>query len=378
MHPDRILRGLALAAGIVAFAAPAMADIGAFRAAMEVQDYKLATTEARATWPTLDKSRADLPSIAREFGLAAYRASDFVASEFFADRALSAGAAESEALRLESEMLLQMSRLKMNPRPSTRDKVVAALERRSALPDVGLLSYYAADGVMSYAFSQANWRDVEAGAVRSRQIAAQVIDVPAGEHHRITLRQEIGRFFEKREQRSYDSLDDLRWRVIAEISAAPDDVAARSLVDVYWDISAWQEAIAATLYSLYRFNTADAEARARTRILRLTKDDRAVRLLDFKPADAACDLRLTMSKRLQYPTTTGLNVTAGAVYLQVDIDEKGMASNGRILAAVPLKSFGDAVLLGVRDMRYAPGENWGPDCVVARKGRVASFSFAVR
>jgi hypothetical protein len=166
--------------------------------------------------------------------------------------------------------------------------------------------------------------------------------------------------------------------VIADISAAPDDVAARSLVDVYWDISAWQEAIAATLYSLYTFNTADAEARARTRILRLAKEDRAMRLLNFTSGDATCDLRLTMSRRLPYPTTTGLKVTAGAVYLQVDVDEKGMASNGRILAAVPLKSFGDVVLLGVKDMRYAPGDKWGPDCVVARKGNVAVFSFAVR
>lgn len=378
MHITGMLRGLAPAAGIIALAAPAAADIDAFKAALQAYDYRLAATEARETWPTLDKSRADLPGIAREFSLAAYLASDFVASEFFAGRAIAAGSAESEALQLDSEMLLQMSKLKLNPKQQTRDKVLAALERRSALPDVGLMSYYAADAIMSYAFSQADWRGVGEGAVLSRKLAEQVAGVPAGERHRISLRQEVALFFEKREQQSYNSLDDLRWRAMADISAAPDDVAAKSLVDVYWDIAAWQEAVAATLYSLYRFSTPDAEARALSRTVKLPKEDRAVRLLNFKTGDGTCALKLTMARRPQYPASASLKGIAGAAYVQVDVDENGVASNGKLLAAVPLKSFGDAVLLSVKDMRYSRGDSWGPDCTLARKGRVAAFSFAVR
>lgn len=166
--------------------------------------------------------------------------------------------------------------------------------------------------------------------------------------------------------------------MIADISAAPDDVAAKSFVDVYWDISAWQQAVATTLYSLYRFNPATAEASSLSRIVALADDDRAVRLLRLKTGDATCSLTLKMSKRPEYPATAGLKGIAGAVFLQVDVDENGVASNGKILAAVPLKSFANAVLLSVNDMRYSRGDTWGPDCVVARKGRVAAFSFSVR
>jgi TonB family protein len=378
MRTIGVLRSLALAAGICLVAAPSFADITTFRAARDGQDYKLATIEARETWPALDKSRADLPGIAREFGLAAYLASDFVASQFFAERAIAAGAAEGEALRLESDMLLQMSRLKLDPRKTTRGKLQAALEKRSQMPDPGLLTYYAADAVMSFAFSQGEWQGVEAGAAQSRMIAAQVRGVPAGDLHRIGLRQEVARFFDKKEQQPHDNLAELRGRIIADISTAPDDVAATSLVDVYWDVAAWQQAIAATLYALYKFTGAEADASVRTRISGLSVNDRAVRLLNLNSIDATCPLKLTMSRSPQYPQAAGFKGIAGAVYFEVDIDETGKASNGKVLSAVPLAAFGNAVLQTVDAMRYSPGDAWGPECTVAREGRVSVFTFSVR
>ena len=58
----------------------AHADIAAFNNRDEAGDFKAASSEAAATWPTLDKNRDDIEVIAREFGFAAYMAGDYPAA----------------------------------------------------------------------------------------------------------------------------------------------------------------------------------------------------------------------------------------------------------------------------------------------------------
>ncbi len=376
MQRSSIRRTVAVVLCASLLAAPAMADIKSFNAAVKAHDYKLATTEARATWPTLDKSRADLPSIAREFGFAAYRGGDFIAAEFFAERAIGAGQAEAEDLRLASEMLLQMAKLKLDPSRAVRGRVHAALERRGELPGVDLISYYASEAITSYAFGKGDWRDANTTAAAISKLAGQAGDAPPLERHRFELLSQVALFFDKRNQEPHDALGEVSRRVLADINAAPDDASAMPLLEVYWDARAWREAMSAHLTALHRFKPDAGDGVGL--YTGLSTGDRAVRMLNLSAMDGTCTVKMTMSKRPQYPVMANLSGISGAVILQVDIDETGTVSNGKVLGAVPLKSFGNAVLRSVKDIRYTRGDKWSPACKLARKGRVAAFSFAIR
>lgn len=84
MRPLQFLRIGVFVAGVL-MALPAWGDIKSFNAAVTAGDFKKAAAEAATTWPTLDKSRDDIALIAREFGFAAYLATDYAAAQTYAD-----------------------------------------------------------------------------------------------------------------------------------------------------------------------------------------------------------------------------------------------------------------------------------------------------
>src|SRR6185503_11214122 len=79
-HVMRAVRYFAIAASLALFAFPAFADMKAFNAAVKAGDYKTAAAEAKATWPTWNKSDPDTATVAREFGFVSYVAGDFAAA----------------------------------------------------------------------------------------------------------------------------------------------------------------------------------------------------------------------------------------------------------------------------------------------------------
>lgn len=371
----RVLRAATIALCIGLLAAPSLADIKSFNAAVKAGDFKAAAAEAVATWPTLNKTRKDLPIIAREFGFAAYRGDDFAATRMFAEAAVAAGQAEPEDLQLASEILMRLAELKLSPTSSTRDKIHAAIEKRMAMPDVDLIAYYAADAITAYDFARDAWPEAAASAAIGSNIAAQAGPVLAVQRQRFDLHRAVAAFMDKREQQPFHDLDELAGRVIAGINAAPDDDSAKPYVDMYWDVSAWRASIASELRRADKLSQSEADKK-RDRGSQ-TPNDRATRLLGFQEEDAACQLNFKMVERLRYPSSAVRQGFIGTVYLQLDIDEWGRASNAKILAATPEEEFGKAVMRVVDGIRYTRGKNWGPECVMARKGRVMTFSFTI-
>jgi TonB family protein len=93
--------------------------------------------------------------------------------------------------------------------------------------------------------------------------------------------------------------------------------------------------------------------------------------------DAGCQKKYDEREKLSYPSSALYQGFVGSVILRIDLDAEGKASNPEILAAVPEKYFGDAVLKSVPSMRYVQGEVWGPSCSLAETGRIIAFKFQI-
>ena len=68
----------------------------------------------------------------------------------------------------------------------------------------------------------------------------------------------------------------------------------------------------------------------------------------------------------------------GAVIVTLDIDDKGHASDLKILAAVPEKAFAKTVIDGVSNLQFLPGDKWDATrCKLAETGHKITFKFAI-
>jgi TonB family protein len=197
------------------------------------------------------------------------------------------------------------------------------------------------------------------------------------ERRRYELYGGVADYMVTRKAAVFQQFTDLRTSLLADILAAPSDKSAQKFVPLFWEVSGWREALDAHLITIkarghtpapqrLRDNTPDPEGRL-NRLL--GKDD------DF----GACRKKYDDREKPNYPVSAMYEGFTGAVILRVDLDAEGKASNPEILAAVPDKYFGDAVLKNVKNMRYLPGDVWDPaNCSLAQEGHIIVFKFLIR
>ena len=370
------LRVVAAAMGAVLLCGSAFADIRSFNAAVLARDYKKAAAEAATTWPTLDKSRADIAVIAREFGFAAYVAGDFAAAKTFGDAAVAGSAAHNESVegRTGSEILLRLSELKLTPQKVSRDRLYGVLQTRVTQPSIDLLSYLSADTMTAYDFDKGNWKDASASAALGETLTAKSNGAYALQNFRFGLFKGVADYMASKDAKVFAQITSIKDRMLVAINAAPDDESARPIADFYWEVLAWQNAIGSHLVGRRKLKWPDKDDDERAG---LRSTDRAVRLLSLRSGDDPCVSEIDMRRNPQYPSSALYKGIIGTVILRVDIDAKGDASNPKILAAVPGEMFGAAVLRSVDNIRYKPTKDWGPACSLAYPGRVVTFQFVI-
>lgn len=368
------LRSLFLGIAVLLASTSAQADIKSFNASVKARDFKAAAADAVATWPTLDKSRADIAIIAREFGFTALVAKDFAAAKTFGEAAVAASATLSESadLRATSDVLRDVANHKLSPSPATRDQLVRSLEARVGQGGIDLISYFAADVATAYDFERGAWAEAQASASLSRKLSQQGGDLYQVYAFRFDLFANVAEYMRTRDAKVYAQLVTLRRETIAAIDAAPSDAGADPIADFYWEVEAWRPSIGQHLVSRRKMKWPDSPE-----VNPYRTEDRSTRLLGFRAADAGCESIIEMRRDIRYPSSALFKGLIGVVMLRVDIDAQGAASNPEIVTAVPDKYFGEAVLRSVKDIRYKPGEKWGAECTLVQPGRVITFEFTV-
>lgn len=370
------LRVPMLAVAIALLVGPhAQADIATFNAAIQARDFKTAAAEAQTTWPTLDKSRGDLPVIAREFGFAAYRAGEYTAARIFAEAGAASGAAlgEAETLRAASDVLRDMSIHKLGPSAATRDQLYRTLEVRARLPGLDVISYTAIDAVTAYDIGRAAWREAEASAALGTRLTSS-----GGDDYRLhslhfELSRNVALYMSRRDEKVFAQLQALKDTALAIVNSAANDEDAEPFARLYWEALAWGSAVRTDLVGQGKMEWPTSGIQNSFK-----EHDRAVRMLGVVPADTPCISTITMRRAPRYPPSARYKGQIGTVILRLDVDAQGAGLNPEILAAVPEQPFGDPVLRSVKEMRFKPGSKWAEGCSLAQIGKVVVFNFAIQ
>lgn len=373
----RPLRAWLAATSFVALAIlPASADIRAFNDKVTARDFKAAAAEAAATWPSLDKSRKDIAVIAREFGFAAYMAGEYAAARAFAQFALDYEAAGAQASDQGSSatVLEKLAAFKQQPGPPTRNELFGVLLVRAGAPGLDIVSYLGLDATLAYDFEKGAWNDARSSSALGEQLTSSGGRAYLLHNRRFQLFKGVATYMSAKRKTVFDDLTRLVEVMKADIEAAPTEAEAEALAQFYWEVVAWRETIGSHLVGRDKMKwpkeDADEESRSPT--------PRQVKYLRARPDSLACKAKPDFRRPPKYPDMAVFKGLIGTVILAVDVDAEGRASNPKVLAAVPDKPFGEAVLNSVKDLSYAAGEPWGPSCSLAQAGRVIHFQFKIR
>jgi TonB family protein len=379
------ISGACLAAALLAL--PAFGDIKSFNAAVTAGDYGKAAAEASSTWPTLDKSRSDIALIAREFGFISYVAKDYTAARTYAEFAVSKTAAGADAAEAKtiSNILLQAAEHRLKPSEATRDTLFGALEARASLPNFDNISFAATEAVVDYDIEKGRWRDALASSELAMKLTTAGGPYYAYERHKYKLYSVIADYRVNEKARAYDQLSSLLEAVWSDAAATKTDKTADRFVELFWEVSAWRGTLSAHLTSERdrEFTRGEEQRQAadKERWRGFGKDERLMRLIGRQPAESdseACKKTFDARTKPDYPASAAFQGFVGSVVLRADIAEDGKLLNPKILAAVPEKYFGAAVLKEVDSMRYKPGKDWDSSaCKMAETSRVITFQFQI-
>jgi TonB family protein len=381
MRTIGLVRSLLLALAMSLLAAPAMADIKSFNAAIQKGDFKGAAAAAASAWPGLDKSRQDLAVIAREFAFAAYMSGDFAAAKAYGDAALATSIAVNEApiLKIGSELTLRLAEYRIAPGQATRDALNTVLQARVADPTIDLIAYMAADAVAVFDFDKGYWRAAMAsGAVGEKLTASRgpAYDAP---HFRFALLSTAARYMAERNMAAYDEFGAVQKRIVSTIGAAPAGRNLTDLEEVYREASAWSISAYSHLKLLRRLRDekkrdAEWEAYSGTPEYRA-----AIARISTQLPEGTCVVRISdKSPDPRYPSSALFNGMIGTIILKMDVDAEGKAHNARLVAAVPAKHFADTALKNAAKMTFQPVDGSPAGCTMTQKDKVITYQFTMR
>lgn len=174
MPKMRVMSACAAAIGaMLLLAGPALADMKAFNAAVKAGNYKVATAEAKATWPTWNKADRDTAIVAREFGFAAYVAGDFAAAKEYGEFLKANGATlpTPDDQPAVSKILLAAANYRLDANGGARQALFDALKAREPLPGLDMQSVLASEALYRGDWSTGNW----GGAVESAALADRMM-----------------------------------------------------------------------------------------------------------------------------------------------------------------------------------------------------------
>jgi TonB family protein len=368
----RFVSALCLAASAL-FALPAFSDIASFNKAVTAGDYKTAAVEAASTWPALDKSREDILIIAQEFGYAAYVATDYAAVKDYSEfvtRHASFGSADPH-LKALANISLRLAEHKLKPSGETRTRLAAALQERAALPGFDNITYFATDALLAYDLQKSRWKDARATADLGLRLATEGGGYYILPRRQLQLLSGVADYMGTRSPAVYSTLAALKEEILGDIDRSASDDAAKRFLPIMWEVSTWQMALGVHISARGK-KLPDAPPDET-----VLKSERFVRIASM---NEECKVAPRFKAPLEYPTSAVYAGLVGAVKVAVSIAADGKPYDAKILAAVPEKQFGPAVLKMTNSITFEPNkEKWaGPDCKLERETHYLEFVFEIR
>lgn len=363
----RLLRGLISCALAVLVTSRATADIASFNAAVKANDYAKAAAEAAATWPTLDKSRADIGEIAREFGFAALVAKDYSAAQSYAKFAAEH---DSGDLQLVAIVLQRLAEYRAGPSDQTRSGLLDAMIKRAESPGFDTISLSAANSLVDANIATQRWSDLRRSAEAAAKMTKDGGPPLLAELRRFELFSKTAAYFEQEKMEGFVPIRDHKALIGQDIESASEE-EAKQLVSVYWQAEVWRSVVAIRLGAQKKWR--DDVAEKGETLLTPEAFPRLAKLTNMEPT--GCKV---MPARQPLGKIRSSRRHAGAVVLQFDIDSQGRASNPSVLAAYPEDSpFIQTYLESIDRWTYKAGREWDSKaCSLARSKHTITLTFA--
>lgn len=363
----RFLQGLFVCILAATVASRASADISSFNAAVKANDYAKAAAEAAATWPTLDKSRADIGEIAREFGFAALVARDYAAAQSYAKFAIERENGDNQLIAV---VLQRLADYGARPTDATRSNLLDAIIARTARPGVDAISLAAGNTLVDANKGAQRWTDLRRSAEAAAKMAKEGGPSLVADLRRFELYSKTAAYFEDGRMESFVPVRDHAALIARDIESVGEDEATQ-LVSVYWETELWRSIVAVRLGSQNKWR--DDIAKKGEAVLTPEAFPRLAQLTGMEPT--GCKL---MPDRQPVNNVRSGKKHMGAVVLQLDIDSRGRASNPSVLAAYPADSpFIQAYLVSADKWTFKSGRPWNTKtCTLARSKYTIRLTFA--
>ena len=372
-HHVRIASVIALAA---ISAGAALADIGAFNAAVKAGDFKTASVEAKGVWSTWNPSNPDTATVAREFGFASYVAGDFAAARDYGQFLRDKGGtlAKPDDQPATSRVLHAAANFRLAATDATRKDLFDALKARETAPGVDSISLLAAEALYKADWAAGRWDEVSASGMSAYRIISRGGDAVAVRALEARTTGAAGDFLSRRDKDDYERMVDTHDAIIDAIDAATDPKHRAALVKLSFTARAWALSILSALDTSSQTGSL-IPVKAKYREMRNPErgyfdSDRSL------SQGLACDIEVN-TNAFTYPRSALFKGMVGAVLMRFDIDEEGRVVDAEPLAAVPARQFSAAVMDAVPKIRFTRAAGSPSNCTVARKNYILTLMFGI-
>lgn len=375
MNLGRYARIGCAAAFAALIAGAALADIGAFNAAVKSGNYKAAAAEAKGVWASWNPSDPDTATVAREFGFASYVAGDYAGArdygQFLKDKGATLSKPDDQPAT--SRVLLAAASFRLTVNDATRKELFESLQAREAAPGLDSMSMLAAEALYKADWAAGKWIQASdtgmiayrilgrgGDALAPRALDARSIAVAAG-------------FLGGPDKDDYDNIIDTHDAIIDAIDATPDRKRREALVSQSFNMRAWGLAA-------YQFFDSSQQTGSNIPIKVKYREMRNPREGFFEttgPALAGEPCKLDLNGRaINYPSSSAYAGIVGSVIMRFDVDAEGKIIKSEMLAAVPARHFGKAVEDAIPKLRFTRAGG-SPGCTLARTDYVFTLVFRI-
>ncbi len=362
-----------------ASAAPAIADIAGYNAAIRKGDAKAASEAAVEVWAGWDRSSPDTALMAREFGFAALAAGLNERAAEFGGFLVREGASlkTPDDQPATSLVLLRAAELRLKTSDKTRDTLRQALFARNAAPGVDMTSVLAWELLYMSDWTASTWEESSKAATAAAEYLQRAGDVHAGRVSNAEVQAAAAAFMAGRVRQTnsrndhYTRMADAHDRVIDRIDASTTPAARRTHWDAKWQAEAWAIAIESYLTSTYAQTGSLLNNKLQPREL---KEPGAGQNPGSGTPESFCSGDLKGPK-ITYPASKTYSGMVGSVIMRVTTDNTGKVTSVTELASIPSRGFAEGVRKSLSASRYVADSSAAAGCTLQNDDLVYRVMF---
>ena len=355
-------------------AAPALADIKAFNAAVKAGNYKQAAIEARSVWATWDRQDRDTAIMAREFGFASYVAGDYAAARDYGLFLKEHGATlpTPDDLPATSAVLLAAANFRLETNPATRAALFDALKKRQTAPGLDLQTALSAEALYTSDRARGDWNNAWDAARLAHDLLARGGPALATRSLRARASYATAGFIKGRQREDYSEIADAHDAVVDALDIATNAADRAELIGLKFNLQAWAYSVQ-TYFDVSQQTGSNIPRQVRDRKL---KEPAAALFPESTPEEMRCESEFDKGQ-LRYPSSELYKGLIGTVIVKMDVDHEGKISNPEVLAAVPDAGFADAILKSITTARYKRARSAKPGCLMQSQSHGMSVVFRI-